>query len=174
MRAHTRSYQYLAGLALAISAILPASAATVSAVAANDKINIGESTSIDFFLNLSATEVASIFEGNFGIGGLGTVASATITGTGPTWPNAASNIVGGNATLSLTSNNLGDPTRLLATLNVTGLSAGKVDITFNDATFAAFDIPAFPFAENLVLGNSSGQVLASIAVVPEPSVMTLV
>jgi len=164
---------YLVGVTLALAASLPVSAASVSALASKSTIQIGESTTVDLLLNLGPEEAASVFEGTFPISGLDTVVSANISAIGPTWPNAASNILNDSALFSLTSNNNSDPTRLLATLGITGLSNGVSEITFDSSTFAAFDIPTFPFSQNLVLTNTSGEVLAGITVVPEPSAVLL-
>jgi hypothetical protein len=173
MKFNTRVNQYIVGATLALVASLPVSAASISAQASSNSIEVGEVATADLVLNLAPGEAASVFEGTFGISGLGTVTSASINATGPSWPNAASNIKDGNALFSLTSENDSDPTRLLATVSFTGLSAGTTNVTFDSKTFAAFDIPSFPFSQNLFLGNTSGQILTSITVVPEPSVVAM-
>lgn len=172
MQIKQRVLRSLAG-AIAAGIVLPASAASISASVSRSVLGIGESSTVELFLNLEAGETASVLEGVFGISGLGTVASGAITQTGPTWPNAASNILGGEALVSLTSDNDGAAQRSIATLSFTALSAGTLALSFDGRTFAAFDTAAFPFSQNLALSNAPGDLLASISVVPEPSALTL-
>jgi hypothetical protein len=152
-----------------------ANAATITASAAKDLIEIGEATSMDIVLELDAVsmEEASVFEGRFDFIGFGSVADATLTSVGgPTWTSTAGNIVGTQAIVSLTSSNQGAD-RLLATLEVTGLAPGIFEIFLGSPTFASFDIDEAPFLQDLNIINATGDMLASVTVVPLPPALVL-
>ncbi len=164
--------KHLAAAVLLACTLPPAvQAASITATAADTVIRVGEQTTIDLFLTLDAGEVASVLEGRFGLDGLGSVADVTLAPGGPTWTSVAGNISGGDAIVSLTSNNTGG-NRLIAELTVTGLANGTFNVLYTDA-LAAFDIPAPPFLDTLALTNMAGDTLASVAVVPVPPAFVL-
>ena len=152
-----------------------ANAATITASAAKDLIEIGEATTVDIVLELDAVfmEEASVFEGRFDFNGFGSVADAKFTSVGgPTWTSTLGNSVGTQAIVSLTSNNQGAD-RLLATLEVTGLAPGIFEVYLGSPTFAAFDIDNAPFLQELNITNATGDMLASVRVVPLPPTLIL-
>ncbi|MEO0971750.1 MAG: hypothetical protein AAFX85_01550 [Pseudomonadota bacterium] len=156
----------------ATAALVPVSdAASITASVTESVIGVGESSTVNLFLSLAPGEEASVFEGRFGLSGLDTVATVALTPGGPTWTSVAGGINGGDAVVSLTSNNTGGD-RLVAQLTVMGLSNGTLDILFADA-LAAFDIPGPPFLDQLTLTNAMGDTLASVAVVPVPPALLL-
>ena len=152
-----------------------ANAATITASAAKDVIEIGEATTVDIFLELDAVymEEASVFEGRFDFNGFGSVADAKLTSVGgPTWSSSFGNIVGTQAIVSLTSDNQGAD-RLLATLEVTGLAPGFFDVFVGSPTLASFDIDTTPYLQALNITNVTGDMLASVRVVPLPPTLVL-
>lgn len=149
-----------------------ANAATLTAIPAMDELLIGQTTSLEIVLELDAGEVASVFEGRFNLGGLGSVANASLTAGGPTWSSSVGNISGTQAIVSLTSDNQGG-NRLGATLGVTGLALGVFEVSLGSPTFASFDIDDPPFLQELDITNTTGEVLTSVNVVPLPSALVL-
>ncbi len=172
---------FLASSVLAIACISPVNAAFISATANQETINAGESAQISLFLNLDPSEVASVFEGNFSLNGLvgsGGTFTASVVAGGPTWTSVAGNLDGDKARYSLTSNNNGDSSRLLGTINIsTGAYAASsvFEVTFDDTTFAAFDTDISPFFEDLRLNNINGEILTTVSVsaVPLPTAFYL-
>ncbi len=146
-----------------------ADSAQISAIPSTDILSVSETAQIDIYMELDPTEAASVFEGVFDLEGYATSVALALTSGGASWPNAFGNIIGDQLRLSLTSNNDGTAMRLVASLNVTALAPGFFVLSYNDATFASFDIDIAPFTQDLPLNNYDGQVLASIRVIPLPA-----
>ncbi|MEO0971751.1 MAG: hypothetical protein AAFX85_01555 [Pseudomonadota bacterium] len=137
--------------------------ATLAASPLTVNVAPGDSAEVTVSLELDAAEVASVFEGRFDLLGLGGIANASLTPGGPTWNNVAGNINNGQAIVSLTSGNAAG-TRLVATLQVTGVNPGTFDVLLASPTFAAFDIPSPPFTQDVPISNSPGELLARVVV----------
>jgi hypothetical protein len=170
-----RSLVFLFGLAFAL-ATQPALAASLSATAPST-VGVGETFSVDVMLDQAGGEMASLFEGQIELRGVAVAIDAFspggTSGFGPTWPNAAGNIVDTRALMSLTSNNTGG-SRLLASLSVlAGDVAGMLEVVVPDA-FAQGDLDVPPFVVDIPIDNL-GAVLASIEVmgIPEPGTTIL-
>lgn len=148
-------------------------AAFVSAQTSATVLNPAETAQVLLFLNHQPGEVSSVFEGVFDLEGLGTVANATLTEGGPTWPNRFGNILSDRALLSLTSNNDGTVSRLIATLDVTAQTPGFFNVRYSADSFAAFDIAVSPFVQDLPITNTDAELLAQIQVVPIPPALLL-
>jgi hypothetical protein len=147
-----RSLVFLFGLAFAL-ATQPALAASLSATAPST-VGVGETFSVDVMLDQAGGEMASLFEGQIELRGVAVAIDAFspggTSGFGPTWPNAAGNIVDTRALMSLTSNNTGG------------------------SRFAQGDLDVPPFVVDIPIDNL-GAVLASIEVmgIPEPGTTIL-
>lgn len=153
---------------LSFWACLSANAASVNAISSASEIGVGDTGQISVYLNLAPTEEASVFEGVFDIVGLGSIANVAVSDIGATWPNRASNILEDEARLSLTSNNDGTSSRLLARFEIEGVAPGALQVLFNDASFASYDLDEPPFIADLPLSNAQGEVLSAVQVVPLP------
>jgi hypothetical protein len=149
-----------------------ANAAFISANAELDQISIGEETTIDIILELGLTEEASVFEGRFNLFGLGVIASVDLEPGGPSWTSGVGNINDSQVILSLTSDNQGGD-RLVASMLLTGLNPGTFEVILDDPTFASFDIDDPPYLQDIGITNTSGDVLASVNVVPIPGTLFL-
>ena len=150
-----------------------ASATLVSAQSSANILNTTESAQISLFLDLEKGETASVFEGVFRLSGHGSIANTILTTGGPSWANNFGNIVNDEILLSLTSNNIGGPSRQIAILDVQALSPGTYELIYDDLSFASFDTNVSPFFQDLPLTNVDGEVLARITVVPIPAAMIL-
>lgn len=139
-------------------------AAEISATAADTSIGIGDTTTVEVFLDLQGGEEASLFEGHFDLGGLGSIASVVLTPGGLSWGSSEGNVHNSQAIVSLTSANAGG-SRQVATLQVTGIALGTLDISLGTpAALSAFDIPAPPFLQSLTIDTAIGTTLASVTV----------
>jgi len=161
---------WLLGLAI-FFASQSAMAAMITTVIESDSIQIGESTSIQIFLDLEAGEEASIFEGTFDMTGATTVEVIYVEPS-EEWDSAFGGIFGNAIEVSLTSNNMGG-LRLVAEVEVEGLVLGTYQILLGFDTYAERDLDVPPFFEDIPISNSLGSVLASVAVVPEPGTALL-
>jgi len=142
------------------------------------EMSIGESKDIVLELELGPAEEASVFEARFALefvpaGTGGPVASVAVFADGPDWDwdDATAVIDQDVIRVSLLSANLGG-TRAVATVSVTGVSDGEVDIVLLDESVLQRDIPFAPFLEDVPLETPPGTVLATV-VVPEPSAALL-
>ena len=150
-----------------------ASATIVSAQSSANILNTTESAQISLFLDLEIGETASVLEGVFRLSGHGSIANTILTAGGPSWSNSFGNIVNDEILLSLTSNNIGGPSRQIAILDIQALSPGTYELIYDDLSFASFDTNVSPFFQDLPLTNVDGEVLARITVVPIPAAMIL-
>ena len=149
-----------------------APAAVIQATPSTDTIDAGEQVVVEVAVQLGAGETASIFEADFQLVGLGTIAGVTLVPGGPTWTSVDGSVAGGFAMVSLTSNNAGS-TRRVGQLTVTGTQAGKLEVRLGADTILQRDIAASPFIENVPLATAAGTLLATINVVPEPDALAL-
>lgn len=145
-----------------LSAQGPARAATISAVAEDTEIVVGESTRIDIFLELDEGELASIFQGRFDFTGT-EFAGSVLEAGGPTWGDPVFFEDLDGFAVSLTSSNRGG-VRLVSSLTLTGLSEGTFDVRLGTPTFASFDVAEPPFTEDLELDPDPGTLLASVTI----------
>lgn len=160
----------IVALLLAMAGRAPA--AVLQATPSTDTIDVGEPVVVELAVQLGAGETASIFEADFQLVGLGTIAGVTLVPGGPTWPNADGSVAGGFAMVSLTSNNAGG-TRRVGQLTVTGTQAGALQVRLGAGTLLQRDLVADPFIENVPLATAEGTLLATINVVPEPNALAL-
>jgi hypothetical protein len=158
------------GIALVVASLAvvsSASAATVSGSVGQASIAVGESTAIQIRLDLAGGEEASIFDGRFDLIGSATVVeevlSSDLTAGGPSWTSAFGGVVAEQVQLSLTSANAGG-SRLVATLTVTGLSAGTFLVELGAGNVVRRDLPVPPFIEDVPLTTPVGTVLAAVTV----------
>ncbi len=166
------SVRVAAAAALLLVGAGSAPAAVIQATPVSSEINVGQQVIVDVAVQLGVGETASIFEADFALVGFGTIAAVALSPGGPTWPNAEGNVVGGVATVSLTSNNAGN-TRRVGQLTVTGSHAGTLEVRLGQDTILQRDIPAEPFFANVPLTTATDTLLATINVVPEPASLAL-
>jgi len=160
--------------AMSMQLALPVEAATLRAVPGQSVIQLGETITIDIFVDLAPGEVASVFEARFDIVGLGTVASLDrFVADGPTWDLTEENVAGNRGTVSLLSDNAGG-SRLSVSLDLTALAEGEIAIVFAPNFILERDIQSFPFLESVPLTTPVGSTLSTVSVVPEPSTGLLV
>ena len=138
-------------------------AAQVTATVTNTPLLVNATTTVNIFLDLEAGEQASVFEGRFDLTGLGSVANASFTPGGPTWDSAFGSIQGDLATVSLTSGNTGG-SRLVGSLDITGLAPGTFKVVLSSPTLAARDINVSPFLQDVPITTATGTVLVSVSV----------
>lgn len=162
----------VATLALLLAMAGRAPGAVIQATPATDTIDVGEPVVVDLVVQLGAGETASIFEADFQLVGLGTIAGVTLVPGGPTWTSVDGSVAGGFAMVSLTSNNAGG-TRRVGQLTVTGTQAGALQVRLGAGTILQRDLVADPFVENVPLATAEGALLATINVVPEPDALAL-
>ncbi|MEM7315189.1 MAG: hypothetical protein AAF497_18765 [Planctomycetota bacterium] len=170
---HVNKRNVLACLGFVLAAhILPlktAHGASVTAIQSADVVALGETFTIDLFLNLEQGERASVFEGRFQMTGQNTVDIILLSEGGPSWDSSFGSLSNDSVNLSLASNNSPLTSRLLARLELSAANAGDFQLQFDQRTFASFDISEFPFIEDLPLANSPGEVLASVQTIPLPA-----
>jgi hypothetical protein len=141
-------------------------AAQVTATVTKNPILVNETTTVNIFLDLEAGEQASVFEGRFGLTGLGAVANASFTPGGPTWDSSIGSIQDTLATVSLTSSNTGGR-RLVGSLDITALALGTFEVVLSSPTLASRDTDVPPFFEEVPIHTATGTVLVDVQVLVE-------
>lgn len=157
-----------AGAAFAFAVGCAAQAAVLTATPASSSVAAGEDVQIELLVELGAGEVASIFEADFELVGVGVVADVALEAGGPTWSQVEGNVAGGFASLSLTSSNQ-PGTRRLGLLTVTGVAGGVLEVRLGEGAILQRDTNSDPFIADVPLATEPETLLASIEVVPEPA-----
>ena len=139
-------------------------AAQVTATVTNTPFLVNATTTVNIFLDLEAGEQASVFEGRFDLTGLGSVANVSLTPGGPTWDSSFGNIQGDLALVSLTSTSSTGGSRLVGSLDITGLAPGTFKVVLSSPTLAARDINVSPFLQDVPITTATGTVLVSVSV----------
>jgi hypothetical protein len=149
-------------------------AATIAATPTSETISVGGQATIHFDLVLDAGEPASVLELKLDLVGLGGIADADLTPCGGWGGLRDGGVSGSQAIASCTAGAQQETgTVLSAEISVTGLAPGIFQLFLAADTFAQRDTDTPPFVEDLPLGPSTGTLLATVTVVPEPATALL-
>lgn len=159
----------VAGVCVVLLDSASALAATIVAVPSRQFVGLGDSFTIDLFLDLEPGEEASVFEGRFELDGLGSVLSVdSVTAGGATWDSAFHTLIGSALAISALSSNTGG-SRLVASLGVTAIGGGTFRVLTDEGSFAQRDIPEFPFLEDVPIDTAPGTEISRISTTPVPA-----